>query len=482
MKTVAIIGGKLQGVEAVYLAKKAGMKSLLIDKNPMAPASGFCDEMGVFDVFKKEPQLIELLKKADFILPALEVDEVHDALLEISEQYGFKFAFDKGAYAITSSKRKSDELMRKHLIPTPKHFTSVRELQDASETCDAYIIKPSEESGSVGVFRVETVEEVRHFLDGANNHEEADNIENVYNSESWVVQEYLEGRSYSIEVIGIPGSYRTYEITEIHMDDEYDCKMVTAPCFISDSAQEGLSDSAKEELFDSAKDVFFDSVIDEFSKLAIRLAELVKLKGIMDVEVIDHNGTLKVLEIDARIPSQTPMAVYHSSGVNLLSELADITLNGKFTDKNLENDELTNAKHEKEKDTSRSWKADEASKKILMTVEAKSEKLTVSETDSSLLEKSGNISDRVKTRKYTAIEHYLIDETGAHHKGESIMGESRPLVYRENFFGADEALTDYDENKSVWRATFINSADSEEGLAQKRIEMLRQLNLSIIKT
>ena len=423
MKTVAIIGGKLQGVEAVYLAKKAGMKSLLIDKNPMAIASGFCDEMGVFDVLKKEPQLIELLKKADFILPALEVDEVHDALLEISEQYGFKLAFDKDAYAITSSKRRSDELMRKHMIPAPKHFTSVRELQDASEAqvvCDAYIIKPSEESGSVGVSRVETVEEVRAFLSKTDNHE------------SWVVQEYLEGRSYSIEVLGTPGLYRTYEITEIHMDDEYDCKMVTAPCFISDS-----TNSAREELFDSAKA--------EFSKLAIRLAELVKLHGIMDVEVIDHNGTLKVLEIDARIPSQTPMAVYHSSGVNLLSELADITLNGKFTSEMAETNKDASERTE--------------------TVEVTNVGLEISQTT----------SKKTTMRKYTAIEHYLIDETGVHHKGEGIMGESNPLVYRENFFGADEALTDYDEKKSVWRATFINSAESEEELTQKRTLMLQLL-------
>ena len=406
MKTVAIIGGKLQGVEAVYLAKKAGMKSLLIDKNPTAPASGFCDEMGVFDVLKKEPQLMELLKKAEFILPALEVNEVFDALLEISEQYGFKLAFDKDAYALTSSKRISDDLMKKHMIPAPKHFP------DAG---GPYIIKPSEESGSVGVFRAETAYEVKRFLDEANS------------IDSWIIQEYLEGRSYSIEVIGTPRMYRTYEITEIHMDDEYDCKMVTAPCVISDSAKE------------------------EFSQIAIKLAELVNLHGIMDVEVIDHNGTLKVLEIDARIPSQTPMAVYHSSGVNLLAELADITLNGKFTI-----EQYKSAKG-----------ANEESGK-----------------DEAIYERTGErvaISEQVEKRKYVAVEHYLIDETGVHHKGERIMGESSPLAYRENFFGAEVALTDYDGKKSVWRGTFINSSESEEGLAQKRTEMLHQLNLSIFK-
>ena len=36
---VAIVGGKLQGTEAVYLAKLAGFESILIDRNPEVPAS-----------------------------------------------------------------------------------------------------------------------------------------------------------------------------------------------------------------------------------------------------------------------------------------------------------------------------------------------------------------------------------------------------------------------------------------------------------
>jgi len=37
---VAVVGGKLQGIEATYLAHKAGWDVLLIDTNPAVPASG----------------------------------------------------------------------------------------------------------------------------------------------------------------------------------------------------------------------------------------------------------------------------------------------------------------------------------------------------------------------------------------------------------------------------------------------------------
>jgi len=374
MDRVAIIGGKLQGTEAVYLARKAGFKSLLIDKNEYAPASGFCDEFAVFDVLKKEDELIELLKTADFILPALENSDVHNALLEIAAEHKLKIAFDPYAYAISSSKLLSDRLIHTNAVPAPRYFPDCK---------SPYIIKPSGESGSVGVRRAETKTEVEAFLKSVNN------------PADWVVQEYLSGRSYSIEVIGVPGDYRTYAVTEIHMDDVYDCCMVTSPCPVTNRQ------------------------IADFQEIAVKLASLVELHGIMDVEVIDDEGTFKVLEIDARIPSQTPMVVYHTTGMNLLSELGDIAVHGRFGPRN---------EH---------------------------------------------------AERYSSIEHYLIDARGVHSHGEHIMGEARPLVLRESIFGADEVLSDYREGMGSWRGTFINSADTLEELEAKRTAMKRELLGSI---
>lgn len=370
MTTVAIVGGKLQGTEAVYLARKAGMMSLLIDKDPKAPASGFCDEMHALDVRKKTPQLMDVYKKADFILPALENDEAHAAIIGMAEEYGFRVAFDARAYSITSSKLKSDAMMKEYAIPAPRYYP---------ECGGPYILKPSGDSGSAGVLRVESEAEVRRFLS------------ETKNPENWVVQEYLEGPSYSIEIVGTPGAYRTYEITGIHMADDYDCNMVTAPCRLAEGND------------------------DKFSEIAGALASMVGLSGIMDVEVIEHKGELKVLEIDARLPSQTPIVVYKRSGVNLLSELADITIDGKFNNK------------------------------------------------------------IQKGRIYAAIEHYLIDGNGIHNRGEHIMTEGRPLIYKENFFGADEAITDYDGGRLPWRGMFINSAETGEALEKKRSAMKKNL-------
>lgn len=369
-KTVAVVGGMLQGVEAVYLAKKAGIKSILIDKCEGVPAQGLCDEFLRLDVCAGGAELLAALRRADMILPATENRQALDALQALAKEHGLKLAYDAAAYAITSSKKRTDALLREHGVPAPRYYP---------ECAGPYIIKPSEESGSSGVRRAQTAREVEAFLAAAERPQE------------WIAQEYLEGKSYSIEVIGLPGSYRTYTITEIHMDEVYDCKRVTAPCVLLPGAHAA------------------------FERLAVRLAELVNLHGIMDVEVIDHHGVLKVLELDARLPSQTPITVLHSSRVNLLAELYDIVVEGGFT------------------------------------------------------------RPKISYGRDCSLEHFEISRGEYRAGGEHLMTAAGPLSCRRQFCGADIALTDYHEGAERWRGTFINFAETKDGLATKRERMADRL-------
>ena len=165
---VAIIGGKLQGIEAAYLANKAGIESLLIDKNNNPPAMGLCDDFLCCDVLLKEDKFIEKLKEVDFILPAIENIDVLETLDEISKENNFKLAFDLHSYSISSSKLLSDEFIHNHNIPAPRYYPN----------CNApYIAKPSSSSGSEGVRRIDDAREMEVFL------------REVWAEEKWVVQE-----------------------------------------------------------------------------------------------------------------------------------------------------------------------------------------------------------------------------------------------------------------------------------------------------
>jgi pyrrolysine biosynthesis protein PylC len=48
----------------------------------------------------------------------------------------------------------------------------------------------------------------------------------------------------------------------------------------------------------------------------------------MDLEVMVDGAVPRVIEIDARLPSQTPTAVYHSTGLNLVAELVGVFTGG----------------------------------------------------------------------------------------------------------------------------------------------------------
>lgn len=370
---IAIIGGKLQGTEAVYLASVAGFESILIDANPDVPASTMADRFVCGDIVKRDASVIAAMKEADFILPANENDQVLAAVCAICREEDLKLAFDMDAYHISQSKIRSDKMMHEAGIPAPRYYPQGRA---------PYVIKPSGESGSAGVTYAASEEAVKDFLASCRE------------PENWIVQEYLEGPSYSIEVIGSPeAGYRTYTITQIHMDDVYDCCKVTAPCDITEDQKAA------------------------FAEIGKRLAELVSLRGIMDVEVIDDGEDLKVLEIDARIPSQTPVAVLYSSGMNLLTELADVTVYGEF----------------------RSVQKNEG--------------------------------------KFSVYEHYRREGERVLQEGEHMMSAARPLSIEAGLFGSKVVISDYSESAGDFRGIFVNWADSQAELEEIRSRVRTELEI-----
>ena len=360
MKKITIVGGKLQGLEACYLGMKADIEVTLIDKDPQAPAKDMAAHFICADVLGGSPEVMAALDSADMVLPTMENYQVLEGLNGLSAMTGFIYAFDMDAYRISSSKKRSDKLFYDNKVEAPRYYP---------EGSAPYIAKPDGQSGSHGVRYFETEKETEEF---AASHNEM------------IIQEFLEGPSYSIEVIGEPGNYRAYEITQIHIDDIYDCNKVTAPCDITQMQAE------------------------EFVSEAKRIASIIRLKGIMDFEVIDSGGRFRMLEIDARLPSQTPTVVYHSSGTNFIEELYDLFVRGDFRSK----------------------------------------------------KQSG--------MKYTAFEHMLVSGRDISSPGEHVMTEGSVLDYKENYLGSDEVITDRDRNTDTFRMTFINTAETEELVSRKR--------------
>jgi len=367
---VAVVGGNLQGVEATYLARKAGCEVILIDKNSNAPASGLCDYFVKGDVTETGSHF-HILQQADIIIPALENLPALRTLQRKSKETGTPLAFDSHAYTVTSSKLQSNLLFSRLGIAIPEPYPECK---------FPVIVKPDASSGSRGVHIFEEISVLNNF------------ISQTKNMNSWVIQKFVPGPSYSLEVIGSPGNYIALTVTDLFMDAQFDCKRVTVPSELS------------------------SAFVKQFEKISLLIAEKLALTGIMDVEVIEHEGSLKVLEIDARLPSQTPAAVFWSTGINMVALLGQLYLKGKIKTK----------------------------------------------------------PDMYPPR-FVIYEHLSVSKEKIEVAGEHIMSRAGPLTCYQNFFGAVEAITNYHPGRKNWVATMIYAGNDRNAVQQKRETTLENI-------
>lgn len=369
---VVVAGGKLQGVEAAYLARQAGWSVLLIDKNGSPPARGLCDQFCRLDILLDSDKLAGVLIGADFVIPAIEDEAVLECLEEVAQRDGVPIACDLSSYAITSSKKRSDRLFAEKGIPAPRYCPD----------CEfPVIVKPSDMSGSKGIKKISNERELALFF------EEVGSKRNNY-----LIQEFLEGDSYSIEVVGRQGNYVPLQVTDLDFDSGYDCKRVLAPTKLTLEQER------------------------QFRDLGLRIAELLPLTGIMDVEVINDQGTLKVLEIDARLPSQTPTTVYQSTGINMLVMLYDLYTKGQV-----------------------------------------------------------DMHQDIARKRGVVYEHIKVTPGKIGTLGEHIISQTGCLNHYQDFFGADEALTDYVPGSRSWAATLIITGKDRSQAWQKRCQVIENI-------
>lgn len=368
MINILVIGAKLQGVEAIYLAKKAGYHVTALDHKADAIGRDLADEFIKGDVYDEEVML-PLFLKADVVLPAIEDHEVIAKVDEYGRKMGTKIIFDVNAYDISRSKQRSNELFHKNRLPIPAIYPD----------CGfPVILKPDGESGSKHIKKAYCHREVEEYLaTHKNNHP--------------VIQEYLEGASYSLEVIGDGKHFYFPQITEVIVDDEYDCKRIVAPA--------NIEEQEKQQMLEIGK----------------RLAESLKIKGIFDIEVISQAGKLKLLEIDARLPSQTPISVYHSTGMNMVEMMTTLALG------NAESVRILPAK-------------------------------------------------QVCLYQQIQVCDGKIKVTGEH-----IMGSCRYLKIRQRFFGCTEAITDYEEGSRDWKGIIIVTGETKQQAYETFLKFIEQM-------
>lgn len=367
---IGIVGGALQGMEAVFLSKKAGFETVVLDRKTSAPASSLADEFVHCNILKDPEQAKRTFSDCDVVIPAFEELDGLQLLNKIVPETGKPFLFDMHSYEISCSKERSNQIMAELGVPLPQPWP---------ECGYPIVVKPSSQSGSIGV-------------NVANNEDERHKALKVVEklNDTPIQQEFVSGKSVSIEVIGNGSSSRAYVTTEVVLDYNYDCKMVVCePNILSDE----------------------DNII--FDRIGTDIADNIGLRALMDVEAIYTKKGLRVLEIDARIPSQTPAAIQAATGINLLEELVH----------------------------------------------------------SALGEKTG----RYNSGGCSVYEHYVIRDGNLYTCGEKEFGHVDMPYIVEGMFGADDVITDYMPGRNEWRATVINHGKNSSDVLVKRKEFINKV-------
>lgn len=368
---LCIVGGKLQGIEATYLAKKAGYNTTLIDKDSKAPALSLSDNSYIFDVTDDPKRAKKIYSQADAVIPATENRKTLQKMKKDLEDIKVPFLHDSSAYDVSSSKIKSQKLFQKLGISTPKKWP---------KSNLPVVIKPSSSSGSEGVIKVNDIEKLKTKIGKMKS-----------KSNELVIEEFIDGPSISIEIISINGENIPLIITQLEFDEIYDCKRVFAPSQVSEEAKK------------------------QFRAESGEIAGEINLKGLTDVEAMVKNNNPFILEIDARLPSQTPVVVFNCSGLNIINLICDIFVK----------------------------------------------------------EKLPSIQPRIKNA--VIYEHLKMNNGCLSVRGEHIMTEANKLRFEENFFGADEAITNYSENKSKWVATIIVKEKNLQEAWKKRNNTIEKM-------
>jgi 3-methylornithine--L-lysine ligase len=386
-----IVGGKLQGTEAAYLAGKAGWETVLVDRREDPPAAGLADRHVIADITADEDLARRLVTSCDAVLPAFEDQTGLAWLCERVPRWDVPLLFDLDAYRVTESKLASRRLFEELDVPRPSAWPA----------CGfPAVVKPSTASGSEGV---EVVWDEAGLAAARSALERG--------GHDVVVEEYVAGPSLSLEVLSWNGRAVPLQVTGLEFDADYDCRRVVAP--VGEAAGEPACAGPGGSCDWPA--AVHGGVLDAFDAASVRVAEGLGLNGLMDVEVMVRGAEPKLLEIDARLPSQTPTAVYWSSGLNIL-ELLERTVR----------------------------------------------------------EGAPPAVDRAPGRA-CVYQHVRASRGMLEVLGEHVMGSAGPLSPAPGFFGADEALTDYAPGLDRWAATLIVSAPELREARERAAEVVAEV-------
>lgn len=302
MKKIAIIGANEFQNKLILKAKSLGVETHVFAWEEGAVGRANSDYFYSISITEKEKILEQCKKvKIDGIcsiasdLAMLTVNYIAEKLNLVGNSLE--------CTQLTTNKYKMRERLYNNFLPCP-YFKLVKEIEDIRDSNFNYpmIIKPTDRSGSRGIYKVNNK---RDLIIGV---EKARKVS--FNKEV-ILEEYIGGEEYSVEGISQNGKHNILQITKKYTTG--------APNFI-EIAHEQPSNLSK-------------NVEKKVKEIVVKSLNVLKIKnGATHTEIKIENGQIKIIEIGARMGGDFIGSdlVKISTGIDFLKLVIDVALNNSI--------------------------------------------------------------------------------------------------------------------------------------------------------
>lgn len=299
MKKIVIIGANSFQNPLILKAKEMGYETHVFAWQDGSIGERTADYFYPISIIEKE----EILEKCKEIEPEAVVTIASD-LANITVQYlaeklGMPCNSAESIY-ISTNKYAMREALKRHGIPTPG-FVKVVEGDDYEKAISnlsfPLIVKPTDRSGSRGITKISSIDELRTAVRAA----VKDSFE-----KSAIIEEYIDGEEYSCESISYEGIHHTLAVTRKYTTG--------APHFIETGHAEPANINRE--------------VYNKIEKEIHRALDALKVRyGASHAEFkMDDKGNIRVIEIGSRMGGDCigSHLVYLSTGYDFVKMVIDV--------------------------------------------------------------------------------------------------------------------------------------------------------------
>ena len=211
MKKLLMLGGSMQQIPAIQMAKELGYYVVTCDYLPENPGHAYADEY--YNVSTTDLDgVLALAQKLNIDgIVAYASDPAAPTAAYVAEKMGLVGNSYESAvrannkYLMRESFSKADVPCPKYMVATPNTLNTPAVLDGLRDFQYPIIIKPSDRSGSLGVSKICTPGEyypaIKQAMDVSFRHEA-------------MIEEFIEGREISVEFISYRGHHYPLQITD----------------------------------------------------------------------------------------------------------------------------------------------------------------------------------------------------------------------------------------------------------------------------